>query len=322
MPPHFTYSTFKGVTQYGAAHITETTEANLIQFLNWAFLSIGGYRNVTIPTTQGVGGSGHVLKPVQDPNFVDGRVWQSNRKNWVWESGVEYAGTQPIQISGVYVNGVFKSPTTSGYQHYVDYPRGQVVFNTAIPTGSIVTLNYSYKMVNVIGMDEVTTYNMQFNSTNYGDAHYDQIGSGNYNRLADQRVQFPLIVVQSIDRRDFEGLMLGGGLVINTDVLFHVFAETEAECNNIADILSTQDDRYLVFFDVYRIAQSGLFPLDYRGAKVSNPRMYPQFANADSGFYYNAAFWHDTSVQGHRRVREDLFNTIIRCTFELRVPNL
>lgn len=322
---NYNYTTFKGVSQYGLAHISEQCEANLIQFLNWGFLSIGAYRNVNRPTTRITGGSGHRLQPLNDPNFANGRVWQGFRKNWVWESGVEYAGTQPINISGVYVNGAFKTPTTSGYEHYVDYNRGQVVFNTALPSSSVVEADFSYKFVNVISMDSQGTYNIQYGSFDFNASHFAQQGSGDWARVGEERVQLPLVAVQVVDSRKNQGLQIGypnPGLRVDTDILFHIYTESEFDLNNIVDIISLQDWRAFAFFDINRIASSGLMPLDYRGAKNANPKMYSFFANPANGYYWNTAFMYDTIVQQRRRVNDNLFHAIVRSTLQIDVPNV
>ena len=62
-------------------------------------------------------------------------------------------------ISGVYVDGAFKPSTITGtYAHHVDYFDGRVVFDTAIPTGSVVQAEFSYKWINVLFANNDNNY--------------------------------------------------------------------------------------------------------------------------------------------------------------------
>src|SRR5579859_2905287 len=106
MPNPGTPTQLKGVTDIGRPLLTEMLESNISQFFQWGLLNVGNFFQVRIPTSGAYGGDFSRLRLGDDPNFPAGQVWEGVRKDWVWESGLNYA-VQPIQISGVYVNGSY-----------------------------------------------------------------------------------------------------------------------------------------------------------------------------------------------------------------------
>jgi hypothetical protein len=139
---------FLHVDSIGQKSRISSLEENLKSFLDWSFLNIGAYVNVSIPTSGISGSNFHQLRPVTDPsNRI--KVWESIRKDWVYESGVN--NQSPTQISGIYLNGTFLSaPSGSGnYTYSINYPLGRVTFNNAVSNNSNVQLNYSYRYVQV-----------------------------------------------------------------------------------------------------------------------------------------------------------------------------
>lgn len=135
-------------------------ELNLIMLLDLIFLSDGHYKNITKGTTiRGIDASKLVIdsSAVSDFGGVSGcQVWQSPFQRWVYESGVALNNapfisglTPPIRVSGIYVNGSFFPQTSgavSGYQYFIDYSNGRVIFaGTGIPSNSLVQASYAYK---------------------------------------------------------------------------------------------------------------------------------------------------------------------------------
>lgn len=132
------YTTFSKVSNIGDTLFTSELESNLKWYMDWGLLGIGGWSDVTKPTSGAFGGDFSDLRAVQDPAYNNGEVWESARKDWVWETGtlytdqsVDYSG---IQISGVYVNGTLYGTGDATYGHHYDFPNGRVVFDSAINT--------------------------------------------------------------------------------------------------------------------------------------------------------------------------------------------
>jgi hypothetical protein len=64
------HAKFKGFTNVGDELLNTQLENNLISYCNYAMLEIGGFTNVTIPTSGFYGGSKHQLRPRRDPGFI------------------------------------------------------------------------------------------------------------------------------------------------------------------------------------------------------------------------------------------------------------
>jgi len=123
---------------------------NFIALYDWGFLDRGQFYNIEIPESGIYGGDKHKLRLAEDPNYLDGQVWEGYRQNWVWESGISATTEQPISISGVFVDNTFYATGNVTKPFYIDYPNGRVVFDTAITSTSTVQLEYSHKWVQVV----------------------------------------------------------------------------------------------------------------------------------------------------------------------------
>ena len=107
---------------------------NFVYFYDWGFTDRGSYYNINIPQSGIYGGDRHKLRPVADPNYTSGQVWEGYRKNWVWETGITGSVNQPIQISGLFIGNDFRATGNVQNPYYIDYKNGRVVFDSAIST--------------------------------------------------------------------------------------------------------------------------------------------------------------------------------------------
>lgn len=263
---------FRHVSDWGQARFSEELSVNLVQFINQAYLNIGAFQNVVIDQSGAYGGDMARLRPVDDPRYNDGQVWQAFRKNWVWEE-VDYA-YQPVSISGIYVDGSFQPGTGVGiYEHRVDYPNGLIIFNSGISTNSVVEAEYSYKLVSVYDDRSDWFKEIQYNSQRPDHEHFSQYGSGAWNTLAQSRLQLPIIVCQPLSDVRLEGNSLGAHNDRWQSVLFHIFAENSWDKRTITDDLINQKDAKLQIFDYGKVIESGVYPLNYDG--TINPSGLP-----------------------------------------------
>src|SRR5574339_24267 len=169
------YTLLKGITNIGETLLMNEVEHNLKAFLDWSLLnSAGAWTDVRIPTSGIHGNNFHTLRPVVDPTYNDGQVWETVRSDWVWETGVNYGtGINPIDISGVYVNGTFYQTGNVLFGHYYDYPLGRVIFTGSIPTGSVGTMEYSYRDIRVNLADNSKVWKeIQYGSLRPDDSHW------------------------------------------------------------------------------------------------------------------------------------------------------
>lgn len=268
MPP--AYTQFKGVTALGDSLISDQLEANLVEFFDYSLLQVGGFFNVTFP------GVGTRLRMVNDPDYTDGQVWEGYRRDWVWETGVP-VDVQPVAISGVWVNGGFV-PLGSGVS--VNYPLGRVVFDNPVAPTSNVTMEFSFRRVQMATSDAEWFQELQFNSVDIdlasNQSQFFQAASGAWNTLAQNRVQLPAIVVEAVSRVRLVPLQIGSkARVHQQDVIFHVLAETPFDRKQLHDLIIEQWDHHLVLFDKNRVDDNDAWPLDENGTPRPGALQYP-----------------------------------------------
>lgn len=265
---------FRGnTTDYSSFLITEQLETNLTTWLGWSLLGIGAFQNITRSTTVAYGGDPSRLRPVNDPRYTTNKVWQGNRSDWCWESGIAY-NTQPISVSGVWVNGIFSSPTGT-YPHYINYEHGQVFFSGAIPATSVVQVERSQKFVTVRRSDEPWFKSIMNGSLRVDDAQFSgATPSGQWTGLAENRVCLPVLVVEPVlNPRTAKPLELGNtSRIQQEDFLVHIITETPWDRKRLSSILNDQYDKRIISFDMNTID----FPLDYRGTPTPSAMTYPQ----------------------------------------------
>ena len=312
------YSKFNKVSHIGNTLLSSEIENNMKWFLDWAFLGIGGWSNVTMPTSGAFGGTFDTLRLVNDPSYSNGQVWEGARKDWVWETGSSYEGYDPIQISGVYVNGVLKGTGDATYGHHYNYPLGRVVFDNPISTTDTVKVEYSYRNVQVYVADEAPWWDeLQYNSLRVDDTYYSSTGSGSWGILANHRVQMPAIVLETVPRRRFKPYQLGDtSQFVQQDIVFHIVGENRWWRNQLVDILSYQIDSQLWLFKTDTLIGSGAYPLDYRGMKVSSPLNYDDVVNTPQ-YRYLLARMTNMSITEMESYDARLHEGTVRATLEV-----
>jgi hypothetical protein len=322
------YTSLKFIDSIGKTTLTQQLQDNLVEFFSWGIIDKGGFFNVNIPAVGLYGGNKHQLRLVDDPNYTAGQVWEGYRNNWVWESGLSTA-TQPIAISGVHVDGNFHPATGVGtYAHHIDYPNGRIVFDSAIPTTSTVTAEYSYKWVKVTAANATPWFReVQYRAARLESSQFSNTGSGDWDQLGQTRLQLPAIGIEIVPRRSFKPLELGGiSQWVYTDVLFHILAEDEHTRNKLVDIVSLQSEKTIYMFDIDKIATSGRFPLDYRGmlsdkSVASGALTYPSLVTV-SGYRDKELRFESTTIQQMDAISPSLHLGTVRGTTEVILSQL
>lgn len=313
------YSKLKSVSSLAAPYLMNELETNLKMFFDWGLLGIGGWSDVNIPTTGAFGGNNHILQPAYDPSYSDGQVWQAFRKDWVWETGVEYldetTNPEPINITGVRINDVFYGSGDSTYGWHINYPLGRVIFNSAISLSNTVDLDYSYRFVQIYRADDAPWWQeLQYYSFRSDDSHFSQFGTGDWSIGAQHRVQMPAIVIEAVPRGSSAGYELGNGaLSIEQDVLFHILAENRYDRNNLLDIIRLQHDKIIWLFNSQDVVEATGYPLDYRGMKIGS-NMYPDLI---SDYRWKECRFVDSTISEVESISSNLHQGIIRTTLEV-----
>lgn len=294
---------------------------NIIEFLDWGLLEKGNYFNINLGELSENNIDYSRLHLSNNEYYQKGKAWESLRKNWVWQSGINYT-PKPLTgsnnaypgVSGIYVNDVFyPSNTTGQYSHKIDYYNGRVIFNNPIPTGSKVQAEYSYKYINIIYANAVpwlreVEYKSDTNNKNVQNS-----------LLNEMNIQLPAIAVEICPRRTMKPFQLGGGQYVNTDILFHCMAEDDITRNTLTDIISYQNDRYIQMFNTEAISANQDFPLNAYGYPHSGSLIYPQIISNYPGYHM---FLKNLDVQDVVTINSNLYLSVVRLTTEIIVNRL
>lgn len=292
--------------------LTNILLENFTMMYDWGFVNKGGFSNVAIPGSGMYGGDKSKLASVVDPNFTNGQIWQGNRGNWVWETGLAL-GT-PVAVSGVFVNG---SLVTSGYN--IDYKHGRVVFGTPLAVSANVKISYSNKYLNVvpaIGIPWIR--NIQQFSNRVDNEQFNFRGSGEWAILGQSRVQLPALAIDVMPPKNTSPYQLGGGQWIHNDIIFYIVASNDWQVRNVMDQIVAQDDRSITLFDPNEAIRSGVYPFDgrnYLRASALPSGMYPALVR---NFEYKDCFIHKTGNPQFSQLNPDLFFGVIKCSTEVR----
>jgi hypothetical protein len=307
-----TYTKLKGVTDIGDSLLNDQLESNLIAFFDWGLINVGAFFNTVLADDKSR------LRPIDDPRYVAGTMWEPYRNNIVWETGIEYK-QQPIRISGVYVNNAFYPTSTTGvYSHYFDYEQGRLVFNNPVSTNSVVKMEYTARYFNFTTADAPWFRQVMFNSFRVDDNQFLQFGSGVWSVLGQNRVQLPAVVVECVPKRTFEGYQIGGGQIIKQDILYHIFTENPWDRKTVLDIISYQNMKTIHSFDNNLLAEQNKFPFDDNGALVSGALTYPEMVGT---YYWKTIFFNGMSSQESISA-PPLYQAVVRSTCEIVFPEL
>jgi len=311
---------FKGIFQLSNPGLSNEIENALEMWSDWAFLSIGGWQDVVIPTTGIAGGYNHILRMAEDKARSSGQVWEGFRKDWVHETGVEFddaaTNPDPINITGIQVDGTMYPSGDATYGWYVNYPEGQVVFDSALPTTSDVQANYSFRSVQVYKADNAPWFQqLHLNSFAAESIEFTQDEmTGDWSIGSHHRIQLPAVVIEIVPKMDSKGYELGNGsLWTYQDVLFHVIAENRFDRNNILDVYRLQKDKTIWLMDTNEAANSGVLPLDYLGRKV-NSINYPDLV---ASYKWKKCHFEEVRVTEVNSLHPNLHEAVVRATLSV-----
>lgn len=263
------------------------------------------------------------LKPTEVNGYKIGQVWQAFKKDWVWETGIEYYpdpkycdNFSPINISGIYVNNNFlPGPTgvaNSGY--HINYPLGQIIFDKAIPKTSKVELNYSYRWCQVYKSSSDSSWKELQELTYSPNPSLNQPSAGDYSISANHRIQMPCIIIEPSSRTSSKPYQLGDySQYQSQDFLLHVFTENSVDKNRICDIIRLQKDQIISLYDINKVVNFGVQPLNYDGSVNPNGLSYTELL---SNYCWNKTMFKDFGFIDMESKNKNLYWCIIRLTSE------
>lgn len=320
------YLKLKGLDSIHQDSILNNLLYGLIDFFDYGVLMLGGYQNISrTPQVSGVyGGQRYKLRPVVQNGFTNGQVWEGFRGNWVWQTGIPEVSVQPIIPTGVWIGSTFHPTTGISNPHYIDYPRGRVIFNTAIATTSVVTTEFSPKWIRFEPAESETTRKLMFDSWDVQRSDYLLANSGNWSDNYDNRIQLPVVGVEASNRCHFIPYQLGGGQWVNQDVNFYVIADNINDKNQITDIIRTQNDRLVWIPNRSLMKADANYPLslDYRGTPVSGAKQYPDLVLDSGGYRWNGVYLTDTISYDLKIPNPSLFGSVVKITVQIVIENI
>jgi len=317
------FQPLKGFKSIHSSTLTNDIQDGLVEYLDWGLLDKGNYFNITLGESSPNGSDYSLLRLSSNDSYVSGQVWEGFRKNWIWQSGISGVGASPPivgsnanfpGISGVYVDDVFEPSSGVGqYAHHVDYFNGRVVFDTAVPTGSKIQAEYSYKYISVVYANNVPWLKEVQTNTLQPNSNFSDVSKGSWDVPPESRLQLPVIAVEVVPTRRFKGYQVGGGQWVYTDVIFHCIAEDEYTRNQLLDVVSLQNDKNVFLFDSNILNDSGAFPLNRNGTPVPSALRYPDVVEIYNGGRLRIT---NATIQEMHMAKPDVFGGIVRITTE------
>ena len=315
------FLTLKGAfTHWKKESFSRNLKEGLIRWLQWSFLEIFGYMNITrtAPETTFVEGATplYQLTRAKDNNLADGRTYQAFASDWVWETGLATGGTP--QVAQIYVDNSLKLPGDGTFPHYIDYPRGRVVFDSALASTLDVEANFAFRTPSFVSASLPWFQEIMFDMFRVDRAEFlAAITSGAWNQMAEVRAQMPIVGIELVKRSPSVPYELGNGISKwrFQDILFHVYADNDDDVRAITDKLEAQDDKaiHLIDSDALRVDSGYPHDLNFRGELVNSPSTYPTLIDS---FFYTRGVFTNTSIQKMSPINNWLHRSIVRTTFE------
>lgn len=306
---------FARVQHIGKTTVIRRLEEGIKYWLQWAFLNVGAWTDVTKGMPSYGGGDASELQVTNAPGYADGRVWQGFRTQWVHESGVTYtdvdgSGHSPLSPL-VYVDSVLQS--SSSYN--INYNLGEVVFDSAVSTSSTVQAQHAFKNVQVFVGDEAPWWQeLQFRSWNVDDDHWQLTDRGDWSVGGNHRVQLPVIIIDAHLSGTNPPYALGNySAKRSQDVKFHIIAESKSMKDQLSDLILMQSDaKTLMLFDVDQAAADQKLPLDCNGFLVG--QNFPYLVN---NYYWAHARASDGYLCEMQSIHPKLHEGMVKITYSV-----
>lgn len=297
-------SKFYGVSSIGEHLLMSQIENNMKDFLDWGLLNIGAFINVNRNQNNIYGNNLSKLKPTEDPNYANGRVWQTMRKDWVWEQGIilakcigpyptpspcpsEYVqASTPNLISGIYINNIFYPISTTGqYSYKVDYINSRIIFSNPLPLSTNIEMEYAYRWIQVYKYDSAKWWQQLQYKTDANIEHFNQLNRGDFSILSNNRIQLPAIIIETVSRGLSKPYQLGDkSLVMKQELVLHIVAERMNDRNMLIDILRLQQDKLLIMYDTNKLIQNNVQYFNIDGTLNNNRLQYSELIDNHSQY--------------------------------------
>ncbi len=277
------------------------------------------WTDVVSPTLGAFGGDFSILRQVDDPSFTAGTVFESVRKDWVWETSVDYVDTNSVTQNPT-SPAIIRVDTVVTAPNHINYPLGRVVFSSPIATTSVVEASYSYRYAQVYRADDAPWWQeLQYRSFRVDDSHFTQTtDKGVWSVGSQHRVQMPCVILEAVPRATSRPFQLGDGSAwVEQDILVHILAESRNDRNKLVDIFRGQFDTVIWLFDNDLVAVNSDYPLDHRGEIVDSSQVYPALIDPVTGYRWESCRFSRTEVSEVEALNSRLYEGVVRMTCEV-----
>ena len=256
----------RNINYFGEATNRTQVRENVIWMLNEAFLSAGGYYNISSGTLGYDDEDLSELTPSYQPEHSNFQFWKGMSHKWGWESGLNptyTGGVDPIAVSGIYVSGLFYPSGDGGqYDHYVDYNRGGVVFTNPMPSGLNVFCNRSERAAFIYPSESnefrrILTEQLRV---------FDEVPGSGMDTLSPELSSYMPSIFVKIEHNKTSPYELGSASkFIDFKIIMDVFSEDLQQLDFLRDACLSLEGQPMKTFNVNEVSSNNKFPLDYKG---------------------------------------------------------
>jgi len=268
---------FRGINYFGQSTVRTIIRENVMVKLSQSMIDGGGYYNFNTGVIGYDGQDFSRLRASYKPEFENFRFWAGSSSNWVWETQnpTYTGGAAPIQVSGVYISGVFYPEKNGGqYDHYIDYARGGVVFTNPQPSGLAVQCERSERagfVYSSIGPEYRKIFNAHLRNWQNSPP-----GSG-YDEISQDIKAFMPAVFVDIKRSDGDPYELGSTVRMDRySIAFDVITEDPIHYDFFVDMCNSLQDQSMIAYDIDQARINSAYAHNLDGTLNINRKTFDQ----------------------------------------------
>ena len=256
----------RNINYFGQATNRTHIRENVMWMLKESFINAGGYYNISSGTLGYDGSDLSVMAASYQPEHSNFQFWKGMSHQWVWESGIiptYTGGSDPIQVSGIYVSGVFYPSGDGGqYDHYIDYNRGGIVFTSAMPSGLNVFCDRSERATFIYPAESNEYRELLFEQLRL----YDNIPGSGLDTISPEFSSFLPAIFVKVDQSRTTPYELGSmAKFVDFRITFDIFSEDLQQLDFLRDSCLSLEGQPMKTFDVNDVSDNNKLPLDYKG---------------------------------------------------------
>jgi len=187
-----------------------------------------------------------------------------------------------------------------------------VIFDSPLQDSDTVIVNHSYRNIQVYKDNESEWFKeLQRYS-------YDPTKSTNVKGLiANHRVQMPCIILELAPGTELVPYRLGSiDSIIRQDVILHILTEKYVDRAYLVDILLLQKDKVIKLYDIKKVVENSVYPINYNGSKNSALLNYQEIIE-DSNYFLRNCFFKQMNLVDLDYLTGSILRASIRLQLEI-----